>query len=65
MLEVRRPVGLRNPRTRPALRVVHGGADNYAATQEELDATDDVVAALARWSATRVQSRPALAQEAT
>jgi hypothetical protein len=45
--------------------VIHGGVDNYGATQAELDATDDVIAALARWSAIRVQPRPAVAQEAT
>jgi predicted amidophosphoribosyltransferase len=52
-------------RTRPALRVIHGGVENSGATQAELDATDDVVSALARWSAIRVQRRPAVAQEAT
>jgi predicted amidophosphoribosyltransferase len=52
-------------RPRNALRVIRGGAHGYAATQAELDATDDVIAALARWSAMRDQSRPALAQEAT
>ena len=51
-------------RPRNALRLIRGGADNYGATQAELDATDDVVAALARWSALRAQPRPALAQEA-
>ena len=53
-------------RPRSALRVIHSaGAGGYGATQAELDATDDVVAALARWSAVRAQPRPALAQEAT
>jgi hypothetical protein len=50
-------------RPRTALRVI-GGAGGYGATQAELDATDDVVAALARWSALRGQPQPALAQEA-
>jgi len=44
-----------------ALRVIQGGS---AASQAEIDATDDVVAALARWSALHDQ-RPALAKEAT
>ena len=52
-------------RPRNALRVIRGGSHGYAARQAELDATDDVVAALARWSALRDQRRPALAQEAT
>jgi hypothetical protein len=52
-------------RPRNALRVIRGGAHGDAATQAELDATDDVIAALARWSAVRDQPRPALAQEAT
>ena len=52
-------------RPRNALRLIRGGADSYGATQAELDATDDVIAALARWSASRAQPRPALAQEAT
>ena len=52
-------------RPRSALRVIRGGAHGYSTTQAELDATDDVVAALARWSAVRAQPRPALAQEAT
>jgi hypothetical protein len=52
-------------RSRNALRVIRGGAAGYGARQAELDATDDVVAALARWSALRAQPRPALAQEAT
>ena len=53
-------------RPRSALRVIRSaGAGGYGATQAELDATDDVVAALARWSALRAQPRPALAQEAT
>ena len=52
-------------RPRNALRLIRGGADRHGATQAELDATDDVVAALARWSAARAQPRPALAQEAT
>jgi hypothetical protein len=52
-------------RPRSALRVIRGAvAGGYGATQAELDATDDVVAALARWSALRGQPRPALAQEA-
>ena len=52
-------------RPRNALRVIRSaGAGGYDATQAELDATDDVVAALARWSALRTQPRPALAQEA-
>jgi hypothetical protein len=50
-------------RPRSALRVIRG-AGGYGATQAELDATDDVVAALARWSALRARPRPALAQEA-
>ena len=50
-------------RPRNALRVIPG-AGAYGATQAELDATDDVVAALARWSALRAQPRPARAQEA-
>jgi hypothetical protein len=45
-----------------ALRVIQGGS---AASQAELDATDDVVAALARWSALHDQRQPALAKEAT
>jgi hypothetical protein len=45
--------------------VIRGGAHGYAATQAELDATDDVIAALARWSAVRDQPPPALAEEAT
>jgi hypothetical protein len=53
-------------RPRNALRVIRGGGEaGYGARQAELDATDDVVAALARWSAVRGQPRPALAQEAT
>ena len=64
MLAVRCPVGVRGS-TRNALRLISGGAHGCAATQAELDATDDVVAALARWSAVRDQPRPALAQEAT
>jgi hypothetical protein len=52
-------------RPRNALRVIRGSAHGYAATQAELDATDDVIAALARWSAVRDEARPALAQEAT
>ena len=52
-------------RPRNALRVIRsGGAGGYGATQAQLDATEDVVAALARWSTVRDQSRPALAQEA-
>ena len=47
-------------RPRNALRVIHGGA-----TQAEIDATNDVIAALARWSALRDERSPALAQEAT
>jgi hypothetical protein len=42
--------------------VIHGGSPG--ARQAELDATDDVIAALARWSASRAHPRPALAQEA-
>jgi hypothetical protein len=45
--------------------VIRGGGHSSGTTQAELDATDDVVAALARWSAVRDQLRPALAQEAT
>jgi hypothetical protein len=45
--------------------LIRGGADSCGATQAELDATDHVIAALARWSALRAQPRPALAQEAT
>jgi hypothetical protein len=45
--------------------LIRGGAHSYRATQAELDATDDVIAALARWSASRDQPRPALAQDAT
>jgi hypothetical protein len=45
--------------------LIRGGAHSCGATQEELDASDDVIAALARWSAVRAQPRPALAQEAT
>jgi hypothetical protein len=53
-------------RPRNALRVIRSaGAGGFGARQAELDATDDVVAALARWSAVRDQPRPALAQEAT
>ena len=52
-------------RPRSALRVIRGGAHGSGGTQAELDATDDVIAALARWSAVRDQPRPALAQEAT
>ena len=52
-------------RPRNALRLIRGGADSCGATQAELDATDHVIAALARWSALRAQPRPALAQEAT
>jgi hypothetical protein len=52
-------------RQRNALRVIRGGAADFGARQAELEATDDVVAALARWSAVRDQPRPALAQEAT
>jgi hypothetical protein len=50
-------------RPRNALRVIHGGSTG--AMQAEVDAVDDVVAALARWSALRDQRRPVLAQEAT
>jgi hypothetical protein len=52
-------------RPRNALRVIRGGSRGHGARQAELDATDDVVAALARWSALRDQRRPGLAQEAT
>ena len=52
-------------RSRNALRVISGGAHGYGATQAELDATDEVIAALARWSAVREQPRPVLAREAT
>ena len=50
-------------RPRNALRLIHGGLPG--ATQAEVDAANDVVAALARWSALLDQRRPALAQEAT
>ena len=64
MLAVRCPVGVRRSTTQraagdPRRRAQHG------ATQAELDATEDVIAALTRWSAVRDQPRPALAQEAT
>ncbi len=52
-------------RPRNALRVIRGGSPGHGATQLELDATDDVIAALARWSEVRGQPRPALVQEAT
>ena len=52
-------------RPRNALRLIRGGAHGDAATQAERDATDDVITALARWSAVRAQPRPSLAQEAT
>ena len=42
--------------------MIRGGAHSYAAMQAELDATDDVIAALARWSAVRDQPRPVLAR---
>jgi len=45
--------------------LIRGGAHSDGATQAELGATDDVIAALARWSAVREQPRPALAREAT
>jgi hypothetical protein len=45
--------------------VIRGGSPGHGATQLELDATDDVIAALARWSEVRGQPRPALVQEAT
>jgi hypothetical protein len=48
-----------------ALRLIGGGADSFDATQAQLDATGDAIAALARWSASRAQPRSALAQEAT
>jgi len=52
-------------RPRNALRVIRGGAHSYGATRAELDATEDVIAALARWSAVCNQPRVALAQETT
>jgi hypothetical protein len=45
--------------------LIGGGADSFDATQAQLDATGDAIAALARWSASRAQPRSALAQEAT
>jgi hypothetical protein len=45
-----------------ALRVIQGGS---AASQAEVDATHDVVAALARWSALYDRRSPALAKAAT
>jgi hypothetical protein len=43
--------------------LIHGGSPGV--TQAEVDAANDVVAALARWSALLDQRRPALAREAT
>ena len=65
MLAVRYRVGVRGSTAKRAAGDPQArGAGGYGATQAELDATDDVVAALARWSALRAQPRPALAQEA-
>ena len=50
---------------RQQLRVIRGGAHSYGATQAQFDATEDVIAALARWSAVCNQPRVALAQETT
>ena len=52
-------------RPRNALRVIRGGAHSHGTPQAELDASADVIAALAHWSAVHDQPRPALAREAT